>query len=353
MIFFIRFITAAALFAFLGKANLWMSPVSNIILAIGYRFFLITSPIFDRIAGKHAIALALLLSSAGALLFCFSLNVFFVLAALLVSMGLSVAGYLIKAEASESPKGAAHNKIALNAGSLFSGLILLIPMLRKNIFFIISAAVFLVCSGITFFISHRKKAVSLPKTNLSNIEDNFIWIMIGMAVGIKLFGVLSVLPQFLLAQQSQLPAWYGITLFVNSAMIILLQLPIIHWVEKRNAHSDGSRLTLFVMMLGMVIIAFPGLFLASSFFGAMIWTVSLSIVECFASYLDVSASRAGSLFVKEVSVGLGGGIAVLFSRLLPVSYSSISLGLVGGLMLCVAYWYFFKKRPLYFVSREI
>src|SRR3990167_11240707 len=117
MIFFIRFITATCLFAFLGKANIWLNPLSNVILAIGYRFFLILSPVFSRISGKYAITLALMLSVIGTFLFCLHHDYFLAIGAVLVGIGFSISGYLIKSEAAETPTGAAHNKIALNAGS--------------------------------------------------------------------------------------------------------------------------------------------------------------------------------------------------------------------------------------------
>ena len=42
---YIRFVSAIALFALLGQANVWLSPSSNVLLAIGYRALLIFVPV--------------------------------------------------------------------------------------------------------------------------------------------------------------------------------------------------------------------------------------------------------------------------------------------------------------------
>lgn len=345
MIFLIRFISATALFAFLGKANVWLSPLCNTILASGYRLFLVFSPLFERMAGKHALTLALSVTTLGTLLFCTHSSVLLIVGAMLVSIGFSVSGYLIKSEAAESPKGAAHNKIAMNVGSLASGLVLLATFISRNYFFIGGAVLFLLSTMIAYVSSNRKKRVVLPTVAQKSLVANLIWAGIGVTIGIKYFGVLSVLPQYLLAHRHALPSWYGITLFINSATIILFQLPIIHWVERNNNQSEhGNKLTLLIMMLGMIFIAFPSLLFANTLVGALVWSLTLALIECFSSYLDVSASRAGCLFVKEIAVGVGAGITVLFSRLLPTEVASVLLGLIGLGFLGAAYLYFFHPR---------
>ena len=346
MIFLIRFISATALFYFLGKANVWLSPLCNTILALGYRLFLVFSPLFERIAGKHALTLAMGVTTLGTLLFCAHSQVLLVMGALLVSIGFSVSGFLIKSEAAESPKGAAHNKIAMNVGSLASGLVLLATFLSRNVFFMGGAILFLLSTMIAYVSSNRKKHIILPSVEQKSLLTNLIWAGIGIAIGIKYFGVLSVLPQYLLAHRHQLPSWYGITLFINSATIILFQLPIIHWVEKMNHDQSGNKITLLMMMLGMVFIAFPSLLFANTLVGAVLWSLALALIECFSSYLDVSASRAGCLFVKEICVGVGAGITVLFSRLLPIEVASVLLGCVGLVTIAAAYLYFFPVKAL-------
>lgn len=336
MIFFIRFITATFLFAFLGKANIWLNPLSNILLAIGYRFFLILSPIFSKIAGKYAITLALLCSAIGTVLFAFHHNYILAIGAIFVGIGFSVSGYLIKSEASETPAGAAHNKIALNAGSLLSGVVLLLSINSKHLFFLASAIILLIISLISFCVSRKKENIVLPIPKTFCARKWAGWLLVGIAIGIKLFGVLSVLPQYILAHNDSLPNWYGITLFINSGIIILLQLPIIHFVERFKHNNNAFKITLIVMLLGMVLISFPQAFYAYTLIGALVWTTLLSIIECFASYLDVQGSRAGFLFIKEVAVGLGAGITVFFSRCLNEHYSSIVIGSTGIISILLA-----------------
>ncbi len=336
MIFFIRFITAACLFAFLGKANIWLNPLSNVLLAIGYRFFLILSPLFSKIGGKYAITIALLFSVLGTIFFCFNHNYLLAIGAILVGVGFSVSGYLIKSEASETPTGAAHNKIALNAGSLLSGLILLISLNSKNIFFGIAAILLLMLSIISFIGSKKQKEIVLPIAQKRSGKKTLGWLLVGVAMGIKLFGVLSVLPQYILDHNSSLPYWYGIMLFINSGIIILFQLPIIHWTEKFKKNNNSFKITLSVMVIGMFLIAFPQLFHAYTLIGALIWTSLLSVIECFASYLDVQGSRSGFLLVKETSVGLGAGLTVFFSRYFSSHYASIVIGASGVIAIIIA-----------------
>lgn len=329
MVFFIRFITATCLFAFLGKANIWLNSVSNVILAVGYRFFLILSPILAKKTGKYSVAISLLIAALGTLLFCFNSTYLMALGAVMVGIGLSVSGYLIKSEVSETPSGAAHNKIALNAGSLLSGIIILVFLGTKNLFFIVAALLLLISCLIAYFNSHKQKEIRLPIPK-SFCKKRFVgWLLVGMSIGIKLFGVFSVLPQYLINELGKLPNWYGIMVFINSIVIIMFQLPIINFIEKFKINNLSFKLTLAAMVLGMAIIAVPQAFYAETFFGALIWTVLLSIVECCASYLDVQGSRAGYLLIKETSVGLGAGLTVLISRYLDPSISSISTGILG------------------------
>ncbi len=329
LIFLIRFITATCLFAFLGKANIWLSSSSNVILAMGYRFFLILSPLLTQITGKYSVAIALLLAVLGSLFFCINSATTMIVGAILVGIGLSVSGYLIKSEASETPLGAAHNKIALNAGSLLSGIIIMLYYGEKNLFFILAACILFLSFLIAFFKAHKRNKMQLPVPRLFSIRKFTGWLLVGVSIGIKLFGVFSVLPQYLLNTLGDIPNWYGIMVFLNSAIIIVLQIPIINFVEKFKAYNVSFKLTLTAMIIGMLIISFPEIFYVEKFIGAFIWTALLSLVECCASYLDVQGSRAGYLLIKETSVGLGAGLTVLISRYGDPSFSSITTGVLG------------------------
>lgn len=342
MIFLIRFITAACLFAFLGKANVWLTPLSNVILAIGYRLFLILSPIFDKVAGKFAVTTALIFAAMGSLLFTFHQNSILIIGALMVGIGLSVSGYLIKAQAAETPKGAAHNKIALNAGSLISGIILLLAINSKSLFFSIGAFILFASSLISLSqINKKHKEITLTTPQAFSIKKSIAWVLVGIAVGIKLFGVFSVLPQYLIQSDSYLPKWYGLMIFLNSSVVIFCQLPIIHWLERFKENNHASKIVFCAMILGMLFIGFPQFFHIQHIINAIIWTVLLSIIECFASYLDVHASRAKFLLIKETAVGIGAGLTVWLSRELHPPYSSLSIGMldIGAIIIAAILLY--------------
>ncbi len=61
-------------------------------------------------------------------------------------------------------------------------------------------------------------------------------------------------------------------------------------------------------------------------------------MKCCASYLDVQGIRAGYLFIKEMSVGVGGGVTVLISRNIAANLSSeiiCGIGIVFILLACI------------------
>lgn len=344
MIFFIRFVTATCLFSFLGKANLWLNPFSNILLAFGYRFFLIFSPLFDRLKKSYAIALSIFSAGLGSLFFLSSSTLLLLLGAFLVALGLSVSGYLIKLGVAESASGAAWNKIALNAGSLLAGLILLLSIHSKYIFFGVSAFVLIIISSIAlFFIPNESKKIRLSIPSKISIRPLFTWILVGCVTGIKLFAVFSVLPQYLIYQFNYLPHWYGVMVFLNSIVIVLFQMPIIHQIKKIKGDSKIFILLLGSIFIGMFLISFPRLLYAENFFGALVWTSILSVIECMISYFDVQASVKGYLFIKEVSVGLGAGATVLCSRMLIFPYSAWCVGVLG-LMMTIGIFLFASKN---------
>lgn len=345
MIFLIRLITAACLFAFLGKANVWLNPLSNIILAFGYRLFLVFSPGFSTIFRQYAVAVALLFAAMGAALFCFENHYSLLFGAVLVGLGLSVSGYLIKSAAAETPAGAAYNKIALNIGSLLSGIIILLAIPKE--FFFGGGACILLLSTLTAFVhaknqKSREITLKIPKT--LSIKKLIGWLLIGFAIGIKFFGVLSVLPQYLIKSTGKLPDWYGMTLFINSGIIIVCQLPIIHFIDRFKKNNYAMKITILIMIIGMLVIAFPHFFHAQRLLGACIWTIVLSLIECVASYLDFAGAKAGFLLIKETAIGLGAGITVLFSRYLPADISSMAIGALGIIAIIVAAFLIFTQE---------
>lgn len=350
MIFAIRFITAACLFILLGKANIWLNPLSNIILAMGYRFFLILSPLFYKVFKGYAVSIALILAAVGLCLYCFHIDSLVILGSILVGVGLSISGYLIKVKASETATGAAHNKIALNLGSFVSGLILLFTINSKEVFFSVCALV-LVFTSIGACITNKKeicckKSVSLVTPTAFNKKHFFAWLLIGVAIGIKLFGVFSVLPQYLIERTGFLPNWYGMMILLNSMIVVLFQLPIIHWIDRRADSIKSFKIVIFVMIIGMLIISCPSLFYAENVIGAVFWIILLSLVECFASYLDVLGAKAQFLLIKETAIGFGAGLTVFLSREFSSPLSGISISLIGACTILIAVFLLKKERQV-------
>lgn len=337
MIFFIRLVTAACFFTLLGKANIWLNPVSNAILAVGYRSFLVLSPGFSRLTKQFAIAAALLFSGIGVLLLLMHGKWSIILGAIILGVGVSVSGYLIRAVAAETPKGAAHNKMVANIGSLIAGLILMLSFHSRALFFAIGAIIFMALSLLAASTTRKQKTITLTAPKKFDFCKTVGWVLCGLGVGIKLFGVFSVLPQFLIAKIGYLPFWYGIMIFINSIAIILFQLPIIHFIGRFGHNNQAIKITLTIMFFGMLLIAFPKFFFVEWFFGALLWTILLSLVECAASYLDVEGSKSGFLLIKETSIGLGGGLTVLASRCIPVVNSSMVIGSLGFVSILIAW----------------
>lgn len=336
MIFLIRFVMSACLYIFIGNANIWFNPLGNILLVFGSRFFLIFSPLFYKTCRKYAITNALLLSSVSVMLLCFNKDLYIILGILFLGIGMSVSGYLIRYEAAETISGAANNKIAINAGSLVAGVILLFTF-SKNLFFIITAIILLFVALLSW-IKHKKDTVvkKLPIVHKVSKRRWFGWALIGITIGIKLYSVFSVLPQYIILHSGRLPSWYGVLVFINSGIIVLLQKPIIYKVGKFQKDNKALKFTLFAICLGMILISFPKLFHIDVFWGAFVWILMLSIIECIVSYLDMHGARDGCLFIKELSIGLGGGICVLLTRCIPPAFSGILLGFVGIISITTA-----------------
>lgn len=135
-LFTIRIITAVALFAVLGKANVWLDTATNSILALGYRALLLLLPLTLLVLGRRSLSVTLLCAAMGLVLLAVTRNQGVVMfAAALFAYGIAIAGYLIKSEAAQTKEGAAYNRVAMNMGSLLAGLILLSPLLTPTMFF--------------------------------------------------------------------------------------------------------------------------------------------------------------------------------------------------------------------------
>lgn len=333
----IRFITILGLYGILVKANIWLTPLSNFLLVFGCRSFLIFSPSVVKTAKGYAVFVSVLIIFLGSLLLCFNKNLSSIIGTLLVGFGISTSGYLIRSRVAETASGAAYNKMTANAGLLLAGLVLSITHFHSRlIFFSLGCILFFIALALAFVDSRQSSPIVLHTSEFKGGRQTAGWSLIGIAVGIKLFGVYSVLPQYLIHTIKYLPDWYSMMVFANAATVILIQLPIMTIMEKVGKSYNAFKLILAILLFGMFMIAFPSLFRVETLLGALIWTTLLTTIECCSSYLDVEGYRSGFLLTKEIMIGAGGGIAVLLVRYFSPPYSNLILGILGALIIVFA-----------------
>ena len=235
-----------------------------------------------------------------------------IISALLISLGLSVSGFLIKKLATETPSLAAFNKIALSSGNIIAGVILYV--VQNNSYYSWIIAIILIAVAI----------IIAPKASVSSqIDKNMLtigvkkklsfyaaWFFIGSAIGIRIFGLYTILPTYLINQYGKIPEWYGPLLTLYGFLVILAQTLAIF----TKFHPSLS-ISLAVLGASCIIIGVPGMVGAHFISGAILWVILLAIEEIFAPYIDFYSAKDGRLFIKEISIGIGGGICVLIMRL--------------------------------------
>jgi hypothetical protein len=315
----IRVLTAMILFLILAQANLWADTRAHLILAVGYRAFLLAAPFFLYLGLSNGMRLALGIGVASMIFSLFSFNSF-ALGCFAISM--AVSGYICKDVNSHSSQGAADNKVALNIGSLMAGLLVMF-FSNKNLLLSLSAISLTIAFYYSFRIDWNKVAnndLSLKETSkdMPVKKDGipFIpllgWSLIGIATGIKLTGVFTILPQFLIHQTGALPSWFGSLIIINSLGVVFLQHFVLKFLD--NSKKD---LTLFFSCTAMLLLAAPALFHVEYFWSSMVWIALLTLGECALSRYDRIAKEEGFLFPKEVMVGIGSFITVILSRDFP------------------------------------
>lgn len=339
MTYVLRFLSALCLFAVLAKSNVFLDAYSNTVLVLGYRVLLVFSPLLVRWVGRSAGGLCFLAAAAGAVLWTVPGTPIQLLAALLVGLGLSVGGYVLKATVAESASGASWNKIALNGGSLLAGVYvaLMNPDWGVIGFLAPLIAVLALSGGLSLWAVRGGAGGRLGHQQAAGPETTgrhkVGWSLLGVAIGIKLFAVFSILPQYLLLASGELPSWYGYLISLNAVVVILLQKPIMALITRRGSAQAREKCVLAVLAACMLILAAPSLFRVQLLPGALIWITLCSVIECAASYLDVAASRASCLFHKEAAAGVGAGLCVALSRFA----ADIGPELIGGVGLaCIA-----------------
>jgi hypothetical protein len=327
-IYIARIMSACCFYLFLTKANTWLDKTDNMVMVFGYRSFILLAPLFLVICKRWMTFFAFFISSLGVIFWFYNQNL---LGAILFSAGMAVGGYVLKYQASKSANGAANNRIAMNIGGMLSGVVIAIP--ANNSLFLWLGMGMLIITLISVFISQEKSNENNDsdeklKQNFSFSElknlRGISWAIIGIVTVIKIVGLTSVLPQYLIHYYGFLPNWYGLAISLNCIAVIILQKPIMHFMQKFNLNQAISTL-----LLGMVLISFPGAFFCQTFTGAMLWVFVLTLFECAVSYIDIFSRNEGGLFIKEFFVGVGMAITIFVMRSLTPEIAALILGMAG------------------------
>ena len=332
---YIWFVSAIALFSLLGQANVWLSPSSNALLAIGYRALLIFVPVLLLWFQRQAFTACLFLSITGIVMVWFAKHIYVEwLGIVCFSIGISVLGYLTKTQAAVTEEGAGLNKIMLNIGGLVAGVVLMINFEYRNGFYLSMVLLFL--SILPFAWSLEVNQASSSDQKLRKIwcaHQKSIWILAGLITGIKLFAVFTILPQYLIKTLGELPHWYGAMMIANGLLLTVFQMPVTRFIKSIHVSNTISYMTL--LFVGMFTLAVPQWFEAHTFIGAFIWIMVLSLSECALSFIDHAAKQADGLLLKELFVGFGAGYSVLCMRFIPEQLNVLVIAGSGVCMLCI------------------
>jgi len=339
-IYLSRLLSALCLFWILAEANVWLDPLNNVVLVLGYRLFILLTPFFFLFFKHKLTFVAMLILEIGIALWLLKLTF---LGTIFFAVGISISGYMLKYYSSFSTKGAAGNKIALNLGSIFSGC--LIAFTQNKTAALISCFILILISALSFAKYFKSKNLLNFNSERKHFQLNGIftrkglaWAIIGFVIGVKLISIVSILPQFaMLNNNGILPTWFGFMLILNSLIVVMLQVPIMNKVQ--NLSKLKSMVPLFIGML--IILLSPTLNIATVT-GAFIWTLALSIVECCISYLDKLSQDDNCLLIKESCVGLGSAATVCFVRFFPPQLGAIYIGLISIILLMTSFSIFYS-----------
>ncbi|MGF0524519.1 hypothetical protein ACQEDT_23715 [Agrobacterium pusense] len=339
----IRIVTAVTLFAVLGEANIWLDTTTNTVLALGYRFGLVLLPVTIHLFGGRSLLVSLAAMAAGAGLL--SLNgglIQSLFAACLFSYGAANSGYLIKNVAAQTKRGSANNRIAMNTGAFIAGLVVMLPFLTKDVLFCGAAGLIAVCA---FVALPRRFDTSLIHVKIFQGQPAVAivaWISVGTAMGMLLFGVFSVLPQTILKSGQSLPAWYGLMIILNSAVVVLGQIPTLKLIEMTGRFR---LMVIFTCIFsGFMLLALPEKFQVHTLAGAVVWVFLISLAECTFGHIDYYSVRQKTMFIKEICIGIGAALTVGLMRWVPLPISSMLVAAIGILLTLV--WWLLTQRKL-------
>lgn len=333
-IYLSRLVSALCLFWILAEANVWLDPVNNVILVLGYRLFILLTPLFFMFFRHKLTFIASLILELGIALWLLN---FVFLGTVCFAVGISISGYMLKYYSVFSTKGAAGNKIALNLGSVLSGC--MVSLSQNKTVTLIACFILMTISVMSFVKYYIRVNLNEFPSNNRHFQFNTIftakgmaWALIGFVIGVKLISIVSILPQFAInGNHGNLPSWYGLMLILNSILVVALQMPIMNWVSNFSKSA-----AIIPLMLGMIIVLFSNNFYLDFIYGAFIWTLSLSIIECCVSYLDKLSQDDDCLLIKESCVGLGSALTVFFVRFFSPQVGSMYIGAISVGLLIVS-----------------
>ncbi len=308
----VRALTATVLFVMLSQVNAWVDTKTHLVLAVGYRAFMLSVPFFMFLGATNAMRISIGLCLVSLLTGLISINYINIG---IFALGMAVSGYIAKSVAAHTSLGAADNKVSLNIGSLFSGVIL-ICMTNRSWTLVTIAALTAIALFFSFNVDWNSMETNAKEESKHGIDKQQLsalpllgWLLMGIATGIKLTGIFTVLPQYLIAKTGVLPNWFGVLIILNSLVIILMQHKVLKFLD-----TSKESMTLVFSMSAMLILAIPALIHVESIIMAVLWIGLLTIGECALSRYDRIAKEDGYLFPKELMVGIGSFLTVLLSR---------------------------------------
>lgn len=323
-IFIVRLVSAITLYLLLSKANVYFDEVGQSVLVGGYRFLLIFSPFLDYLF-PHAVFVGFLIACAALIGLYFEPSLLFIF---LTTLGLSCGGFMIKKQAAETAQGAAFNKLALSLGSIVAGVLLFLIPDSRAVFFTVSSFL-LICTCFIVYFCPRYSVGPQTLSYTTTVQSAMAWIFCGIGIGIRVFGMFVILPQYLIHQIGELPDWYGLVVSVYGIAVLASQLPAIYLTK-----TLSFKLSIAALFISCIVLALPQAFAAEYFVGSLFWCFLLVLEEMFAPYIDAEASKNKALLYKELGVGLGGAASVYLMR-------SFSSPLATGLSGCAALLLFF------------
>jgi len=346
LLFLIRLFSAICAYIFLAKANIYFTTLEHFVFVGGYRSLLLFSPfIVFLFKSKSSFIIFLISAICSEAILLVSNPSFHFLSIAMLSLGLSSGGYLIKQQAAETAQKASFNKLALCFGSIISGLIISTAVDNQPFFIHICSFLLFLSACLSFILSKKNiKGNENIKKRPPSLFLKILFLSVGISIGIRVFGLFVIFPQYLLTIYDKLPTWYGVEMTFYATLVILSQLPAAFKIKQFS-----FEIALFALFISCLILAFPSIFFVQFLTGALFWSSLLAIEEVFAPFIDKEASKYNCLLYKEIGMGVGAGISVLIMRQIhsPLVVGGIGAAFTLGAFLSIKYSFNKKSGLLY------